>query len=264
MKCSDVSKNPGELPKQPQLSKFPETNGRRFSAKYFETYGWLEYSEMSDSVFCFACRHFSKNFVRQGEVLGNVAFVDNGIRKWRDINTLLRQHDCSQKHKNSIIAWSNFKNIICEKQSSIASVLDTSRASVVHENRQHIRLLFKAAIYLAKQGLAFRGDDETEDSLNKGNYIELLQNMTDEIPAVQEKLQRRYGHYTSPEIQNDIISIIAESIRKHILHNVGPYWTLMVDETRDASRKEQLSFAIRSTYSNQSEKYLKKCWEHII
>jgi hypothetical protein len=257
-KCSDLSKSPGELPMQPQLSIFPKTNGRRFSAKYYETYCWLEYSVTSDSVFCFACRHFSSNLVRQGEILGNIAFVDNGIRKWRDINTLLSQHECSQKHKNSIIAWSNFKNIISEKQSSVASALDTSRAAAVQENRQHIKLLFKAAIYLAKQGLAFRGDDETNDSLNKGNYIELLQNITYENPASQEKLQRRYGHYTSPEIQNDIIGIIAESVRKQILHNIGPYWTLMVDETRDASRKEQLSFAIRSTHSSQFGKIFEK------
>ena len=37
-----------------------------------------------------------------------------------------------------------------------------------------------------------------------------------------------------------------------------PYWTLLVDEIRDASRKEQLSFAIRSTSSKDNGKIFEK------
>ena len=254
----DLSINALESPIQPKLAKFPETNGRRFSAKYFELYIWLEYSCRYDSVYCFACRHFSRNFVRQGEILGNIAFIDVGIQKWKDLNNLLKQHENSVRRKNSMTAWSNFKNISSYSSDSIASILDSTRAAAIKENREHIRLLFKVAIYLAKQGLALRGDNESDDSLNKGNYIELLESMSAENLCMQEKLQKRYGHYTSPEIQNDIINIIAECVRNKIRSNMGPYWTLLVDETRDASRKEQLSFAIRSTSSKESGKIFEK------
>ena len=108
---------------------------------------------------------------------------------------------------------------------------------------------FKAVIYLAKQEITFREDVKSEDLLNKGNFVELLENMTYENQNVKEKLQRRYGHYTTPEIQNDII---AESVRKKIRDSLGPYWTLMVDETRDAGRKEQFSFAVRSTRNTEN------------
>ena len=192
----DLSINALESPIQPKLAKFPETNSRRFSAKYFELYIWLEYSCRYDSVYCFACRHFSRNFVRQGEILGNIAFIDAGIRKWKDLNNLLKQHENSVRHKNSMTAWSNFKNISSYSSDSIASILDSTRAAAIKENREHIRLLFKVAIYLAKQGLALQGDNESDDLLNKGNYIELLESMSAENLCMQEKLQKRYGHYT--------------------------------------------------------------------
>lgn len=75
--------------------------------------------------------------------------------------------------------------------------------------------------------------------------MELVDSFADE--NLKHNLSRRYGHYTSPEYQNDFISIVAQSIRKNILSkmsNLGTY-TILVDETKDASHKEQLSFIIR-------------------
>ena len=38
-----------------------------------------------------------------------------------------------------------------------------------------LKNITKAALYLSRQELAFRGHDESSDSLNKGNYRELLE-----------------------------------------------------------------------------------------
>ena len=45
----------------------------------------------------------------------------------------------------------------------------------VRQNREMLKTLSEAVLYLAKQELPFRGHDESSASLNKGNHRELLE-----------------------------------------------------------------------------------------
>ena len=45
----------------------------------------------------------------------------------------------------------------------------------VRQNRAALRTLTEAVLYLSKQELSYRGQDESSVSLNKGNYKELLE-----------------------------------------------------------------------------------------
>ena len=45
----------------------------------------------------------------------------------------------------------------------------------VRQNRETLKTNSEAVLFLSKQELAFRGHDESNDSLNKGNYRELLE-----------------------------------------------------------------------------------------
>lgn len=60
-------------------------------------------------------------------------------------------------------------------------------------------------------------------------------------------MQSRYGHYTPYEYQNDLIGVIASSTKNIILNNMSHLgaFAILVDKTKDASKKEQLSFLIR-------------------
>lgn len=53
------------------------------------------------------------------------------------------------------------------------------------------------------------------------------------------KLKSRYGHYTSPDYQNDLIHIIASCTRKNILSKISSIgvYTILVDETKDVSKR---------------------------
>ncbi|KAI4799877.1 hypothetical protein KUCAC02_016416 [Chaenocephalus aceratus] len=48
---------------QPHPKLFPRTwmgdRRRSFKADWYKIHPWLEYSKMSDSAHCYACRHFS-------------------------------------------------------------------------------------------------------------------------------------------------------------------------------------------------------------
>ncbi|XP_023749651.1 uncharacterized protein LOC111897924 [Lactuca sativa] len=51
--------------------------------------------------------------------------------------------------------------------------------------------------------------------------------------------------YTSGDIQNEILSIIENKVRKHIHSEVGDsYFCVMVDELRDESKKEQIAIVL--------------------
>lgn len=80
---------------------------------------------------------------------------------------------------------------------SIANQLNSVRQHEINENRLHVHFLHKVTLFLAKQGLHFREDNETYTLTNKGNFIELLQMFGDE--RINQRVQSRYGHYTGPE-----------------------------------------------------------------
>ena len=58
-------------------------------------------------------------------------------------------------------------------------------------------------------------------------------------------LEKQQLKYTSPEVQNEFLSIMsAQILRANIQRAV--YYTVMVDETTDKSNKEQVVFACTS------------------
>ncbi|KAF0711335.1 zinc finger MYM-type protein 1-like [Aphis craccivora] len=155
-----------------------------FQSSYFNKFNWLEYSISDDAVFCFPCRHFSLSSNFRGQTIGNAAYIDRGVKCWRNPLQSLTKHSRSENHLTSVERWNQYLAIQA-KQNSIANLLKSSKVLEIENNRKHIYFLLKATLYLAKQGLAFRRNDESSLSKNK------------------------------------------------------------VDETKDSSKKEQLSFLIR-------------------
>ncbi|XP_066980069.1 zinc finger MYM-type protein 1-like [Macrobrachium rosenbergii] len=141
-----------------------------------------------------------------GDGLGRRPFIDIGSKKWKDISTLLKQHQASERHINCMVAWSNFKGIQSGSTQSVASSLSSVRQQEIEENREHVKLLLKVAALLGRQGLSFHGHKEGDNALNSGNFIETLELIAGSNPSLKKKLDRRCGHYTSPQYQNDLIS----------------------------------------------------------
>lgn len=131
-------------------------------------------------VYCFVCRHFgpinfSVNKCFTSETSGCIVFVDKGFRCWRKQNKCYKKHLASERHMASYEKWTMYLNVKNNDNKSISNLLVHSRIQKVNENWQHIYFLLKSTLYLAKQGLAFRGKNETKESKNKGNFIEILE-----------------------------------------------------------------------------------------
>jgi hypothetical protein len=98
--------------------------------------------------------------------------------------------------------------------------------------------------FILHQGLAFRGHDETEKSSNKGNFLELLKWLAGNNEEVNKMvLKNAPGNciFTSPRIQNQIISYCFRDTTSYILEELGDdHYAILANESSDISYREQL------------------------
>lgn len=90
-------------------------------------------------------------------------------------------------------------------------------------------------------GLPIRGHEEIH-----GNFYQLLQLRKNDIPELSEFLSRKKS-FISPNIQNEIIELMASSILREVLKEIreARYFSLIVDETTDSSSHEQVAICVR-------------------
>ncbi|GJY92674.1 zinc finger MYM-type protein 1-like protein [Tanacetum coccineum] len=97
-------------------------------------------------------------------------------------------------------------------------------------------------------------NDESSNSRNRGNFVELLKllaSYNDELANLVLDNAPYNSKYTSGKIQKEILGIIAKEVRKRICNEVGDsYFFVMVDESRDESKKEQMAIVLRFVNTN--------------
>jgi hypothetical protein len=107
---------------------------------------------------------------------------------------------------------------------------------------------------LAKQELAFRGHDETENSLNAGNFREIFQLLIKRDTEIQDHLKKIEGIFSglSKTIQNDLIECISDHVRFSIKNEIlnTSFFSIQVDDTTDISEKSQCAISLR--YVNET------------
>ncbi|XP_062086145.1 uncharacterized protein LOC133792253 [Humulus lupulus] len=103
--------------------------------------------------------------------------------------------------------------------------------------------------FLVRQGLAFCGHDESQESNNQGNFLKLLTflaNHNEEVRVVALKNAPENLKLTSPKIQKDIVNACAmETINVIIRDMEDVVFSILVDESRDVSIKEQMVVLFR-------------------
>ncbi|XP_052290844.1 uncharacterized protein LOC102608680 [Citrus sinensis] len=101
----------------------------------------------------------------------------------------------------------------------------------------------------SKQACAFRGHDESVNSRNRGNFIELIKHSAEcskEIAQVVLENAPSYAKYTSSDIQKELLNILANKVRNKIRRELGDgKFCILVDEALDESDKEQMAIILR-------------------
>ena len=92
--------------------------------------------------------------------------------------------------------------------------------------------------FLVRQGLPLHRDE------SESNYVQLLKLQGEDDSRAQDWLQRKTDKYTckSPEMQNERIQFMAFKVLRELVSflHATPFYTVMMDETTDASNCEQV------------------------
>ena len=229
IEADDIALTSMSSPCQPLNVTFPKRAysanvQRSFNPTWYRHYSWLEYSVKKDAVFCFPCRFFGPGSIGHGRP--ERVFTVNGFRDWKHATGskgILISHDKSYSHKQSVIAWEQFKMISSSASGSVADQLaGSNRSEMIKKNRHYISAIADILLTCTRQDIALRGHRETDESLNRGNFLEIVSLVSRFDPVVANRLQRgpQNALYTSHNIQNTFINIMASLVRKQICTSV--------------------------------------------
>ena len=211
---------------------------------WFKNNVWLEYSVSKDKVYCLWCYLFRQ--ARGGKSGGDV-FTSMGFSNWKKAVEVFHEHigDCNSAHNIARGKCEAFK----DQRQSVSHVLSLYGSDEEKAYRIRLTAILDCIRHLLVQGLAFRGHDESESSLRKGNFLELLEWYS----LRKKKVRRTLGHnapgnnqMTSPKTQKELVSACAAETTLAIIKDIGDsFISLMVDESRDNSVKEQMAVVLR-------------------
>jgi hypothetical protein len=115
----------------------------------------------------------------------------------------------------------------------------------------------EAIMFCAQQGIALLGHRESdEDDSNPGNFRCLIQLLSRHSTVVAKRLSENSSSasWLSPTIQNEIIHFLANQVRMMIKEELqtAKYFTILADEAKDGSKREQISIAFRYVFNNKT------------
>ena len=113
------------------------------------------------------------------------------------------------------------------------------------EYQIHLNASIDCVRFLLRQGVAFCGHDESEDSSDQGNFLEHLRFLVDhnkDIKVVTLKNALDNIKLTILEIHKDIVRVAVIETINVIIRDLGnALFSISIDESRDLSRNEQMA-----------------------
>ena len=157
-------------------------------------------------------------------------------------------HDRCKTHMQAMVSWQEFVN---NKASgtSIADRLDATRSQLIAKNQHYLKTILEVLLLCSQQEIALRGHDESMKSPNRGNFLEILKLIASHDEVVRDRLTcgPKNAMYTSPNIQNELLDIMGGMVQTNICHKIqeAGLFSILVDESKDSSKKEQLTLVLR-------------------
>ncbi|XP_023248121.1 52 kDa repressor of the inhibitor of the protein kinase-like [Copidosoma floridanum] len=160
-------------------------------------------------------------------------FSSSGFDDWRNGTKRIKEHEEGMEHKNCLLAYT--------KRKSATGCID------------------EQLILQPSRGLAFRGENQKLGSTHNGNYLGLLELISEYDPFLKNHFQI-YGNkgkgqtsYLSANICEEIIQLIAKQVAYFIVEELkkSKYYSICVDSTPDISHQDQLTFTVRYLINDQ-------------
>jgi Domain of unknown function (DUF4371) len=232
-------------PSQPKTVDFKqvEMSGimRKFNPSWFKEFeSCLEYSEHDGGAYCLYCYLFNES------KKGGDTFITEGFKSWNKKDRLLR-------HIGGPNSFHNQAMKKCDALQNQKLSIQNLLSKQTEQSKRDYVLRMKVSITIARlflhQGLPFRGHDESENSHNKGHFLEFLgvySKANEEMSMVVLRNAPRNLQMICPETQRDIANASAKEVLKAIIDDVGDnLFGILVDESCDVSDKEQMAVLLR-------------------
>lgn len=191
---------------------------------------------MQHSAF-FVCRLYGKPKQARDQ---KDTLTTTGYTNWKRALESFGEHEKSNMHKASVIHWKSFK--ATQVQEDVTEQLQAANISEIVECREYPTHMAAVTTFLGKQGIAFRGHNETPDSDSKGNFMECMQLLEKFDLLLQTYKQCLCTTYLSPSSQNEMIQSTSDVVISKVISDIkkAKMYLIMVDEARD-NHSEQLA-----------------------
>nr|XP_048290339.1 zinc finger MYM-type protein 1 isoform X3 [Myodes glareolus] len=170
------------------------------------------------------------------------SFATQGTANWEKTLEKFRKHEESEVHLKSLRFWRQYQflNEVPHDGSSVYS-------EPVEGNRRYLKLVIESILFLGKQCLLLKGNDQFIPSINKGNFLELLEIREKDKGEVFRLLNSHGDFYCSTQVQEEIIEIIKAEMLQDIVSElrVAAAFSIICEETAGGATEGQLSVCVR-------------------
>ena len=174
---------------------------RSFRAEWCQQFDWLHYNRASDAAFSYICMQAENERKFLGSTKRDQAFITKGFTNWRDATKAFKKHVTTSCHSEAILTFKG-------NMADIGELLSTEHQREKSENRAFFRIILQNIRFLARQGLPLRGHEDETDS----NFIQLLNLRAIDTPGLGDWMKKKTNKYTSHDIQNEVLHIMALGI----------------------------------------------------
>jgi hypothetical protein len=208
---------------------------RRIPCSVFdESRSTFSYSVKRDGVLCAPCSVFAKT---------NELFVREYHCDWSNIERHMERHMKCMSHMNAVEASSQFLKVCQGKQGSVKQQLSKVYNDKVQRNKAALISIVKTIVLCGRQNLPLRGHTD-----ERSNFSALLEYRAecDELLHQHLSSSPKNAMYVSHRIQNELISICGQQLLSSVLLECrrARFYSLLIDETTDASVREQVSVVL--------------------
>uniref|UniRef100_A0A915LCB8 DUF4371 domain-containing protein n=1 Tax=Meloidogyne javanica TaxID=6303 RepID=A0A915LCB8_MELJA len=207
----------------------------------------LAFSQKEHGFFCVPCVLFGSKEVGKGGNQNVGKFVKEPYRRFKDLTEDWANHKKTQYHQMAFEKRSCFLQSL-ESGSTVIDIAHQGREKEKNKGKK-----VRAIIWIVQHELPLRGDNDSgdfKDVLSEGMLRSTIRLMADSGDEGAKDLISgevpRNATYLSPQIQNEIISIISRMLRERISAkiNAAKGFSILCDETMSHNR-EFLSMCIR-------------------
>lgn len=201
---------------------------------------WLKLNENNKAICIICTEACEKQLVIVSDaqsIRSKAAWVSDGFCGWNNASTRIPNHSVSSFHTSCAEALHNYKT------SNVVQKISTAQEKQMMQHRVALRKIFSTVKVLAQQGLPFRGGDNDENS----NFIRILKARAEDVPQLESWLGRSGHKWLHHNTQNEILELMASSVISENLKEIkeAEFFSILLDETSDISRTEQVSVCIR-------------------